>query len=259
MFKKVNDELEYYVFENFNKANIEHGFFNRKNGYSKGCYDSLNFSYSVGDDENLVNKNYEKVIDTFNIEFFAKGEQVHSNNVEVATKSKNIPIYKGTDGFVTCEDIALFTFHADCGSVFMYDIKKDIYGLVHSGWRGTTLNIAREALKKLVRDFGSNPKDILIGIGPSICYDCFEVDFDVAEEFLKLGYEKYIQFVEERKKYHIDIKNILKEQCLEEGVPTKNIEIANLCTMCDEREFYSHRRDGLKRGVHLSFIKKRRG
>ncbi len=259
MLKLNKNGIEYYAFENFTKANIEHGFPNRKNGYSKNYFSSLNFSYSMGDDENNVNKNYSKVFDAFNINISAKGEQTHSNNVRVATIDNNVNIYKDTDGFVTDDDIALFTFHADCGSVFMYDTKNEVFGLVHSGWRGTTLKIAEVALNKLINNFNSSPKDILIGIGPSICYDCFEVDFDVANEFINLGYTKFTKYSSVKNKYFIDIKNILKQQCLDIGIPSQNIEVSNLCTMCLEDEFFSHRRDGLNRGTHLSFIKKRRG
>ncbi len=259
MLKVNKNGIEYYTFEHLTNAGVDHGFPNRKNGYSKDCYSSLNFTYSTGDNEDDVNKNYKKLFETFNIDLYAKGQQVHNNKVVNATKENNVDIYKETDGFVTKEDITLLTFHADCGSVFMYDIKKDVYGLVHSGWRGTTLNIAGVALNKLIEDFGSNPKDILIGIGPSISYNCFEVDLDVAKVFIDIGYSKFTKYSEETNKYYIDIKNILKEQCLQKGVPLENIEVSNICTKCNEKEFYSHRRNGSNRGVHTSFIKKRRG
>ena len=44
-----------------------------------------------------------------------------------------------------------------------------------------------EAMEKA---FGSRPEDLLAGIGPSICRDCYEVSGDVAEAFRALFAER---------------------------------------------------------------------
>ena len=35
-------------------------------------------------------------------------------------------------------------------------------------------------------EYGSNPKDLKVAIGPSICQECYEVSEDVIEEFEKV-------------------------------------------------------------------------
>lgn len=258
MIKQNKNGIEYYVFENLTKANVTHGFPNRKNGFSVNEFSSLNFSYSVGDDSENLKKNYEKLFETFEIENHAKAKQTHSNHIQVVAKENNIDFFEDIDGFVSDDDITLITYHADCGSIFIYDTKKDVFAILHSGWVGTSKNIIGEALKILINEFDSNPKDILVGIGPSICKNCFEVDIDVATIFENLGYNEFISIDEKRSKYLIDLKSIIKKQVLDFDVPIENIEVSDLCTKCDETEFFSHRRDGIKRGGHLGFIKKRK-
>ncbi len=257
MIKLNKNGIEYYAFHNFTKENIIHGFPNRKNGYSKEAYSSLNFSYSHCDDEEGVKKNYEKLANAFSIDSYHYGKQTHSKNVTLIDENTTEIFFQDNDGFVSDLDTTLFTYHADCGSVFIYDLKKDCFGMLHSGWRGTSLNITKNALSLMIEKYGSNPEDIIIGIGPSICYDCFEVDLDVAQIFIDKGYIDFVKYKCKTDKYYVDIKNILKAQCLEMGVPLKNIEIASQCTMCDEEEFFSHRRSGINRGTHIGFIKKR--
>ncbi len=259
MKKLIKNGIEYYTFEIFNKAEIIHGFPTKKGGYSKGDFESLNFFYSTDDDHETVNKNYKKFFETFEIDKFARGKQTHSKNVTVATEGNCSIYFENNDGFLSEEDITLITFHADCGSVFIYDLEKNVFGMLHSGWMGTSLNIVKKALHIMVRDFGTNPENIILGIGPSICKNCFETDFDVAEKFLNLGYATYVEYNNEKNKYFIDLKEILKKQAMECGVLEEKIEVATECTMCNKEEFYSHRRDGKKRGGHLGFIKKSRG
>ena len=40
-------------------------------------------------------------------------------------------------------------------------------------------------------EYGSNPKDLKVAIGPSICQECYEVSEDVIEEFEKVFDKKY--------------------------------------------------------------------
>ncbi len=48
-------------------------------------------------------------------------------------------------------------------------------GIAHAGWQGTFKKVAEAAVEKMTACYGSQPKDILAGIGPSICQQCYEV------------------------------------------------------------------------------------
>lgn len=92
--------------------------------------------------------------------------------------------YRDVDGLVTKERrLALVTGHADCNAVFFFDPAKQVIGLAHSGWRGTLGGIGRAMVQTMASRYGCEPEDILAGIGPSLCQECFEVDQDVAQAF----------------------------------------------------------------------------
>ena len=79
---------------------------------------------------------------------------------------------------------------ADCVPLYFVDPKKQAIGLAHSGWRGTVNRMGARMIEEMKRQFGSNPGDLLVAVGPSICVDCYEVGEDVAGEFSK-GFSGY--------------------------------------------------------------------
>lgn len=254
---KLN-ELDILTFNNFKKYGVTTGFTTRHGGVSTGYSSSLNFDYNKGDNKENVIENYEILARALNTtrDNFVYGFQKHTDVVLSVGNRDGGMKYPDTDGFVTDESVVLLTFHADCAPIYLFDTVKRVIGMVHSGWEGTTKNITKSAIDKMVENYGTNPADIIVGVGASICQNCFEVDKDVADIFKEKGYEEFIQYRVLEKKYHIDIKKIIKKQCEDEGVLSENIELTDVCTMCDEQKrFFSHRKMGLKRGGHVAFIK----
>lgn len=253
-------DVLYYSFDSFKEINfIRHCFSTKVGGISKDEFSELNLGFNRGDSN--VN-----VLINFFLQFKAVGlsgnmvssKQVHDKKVFLAKKEDMYKNLEGYDSFVTKEKkLMLTTFHADCIPVFFVDIKKQVIGLAHSGWRGTLANISIEVIKKMQNEFLSSLEDIRIGIGPSICLECFEVDEDV----LNLFKNKYNfineYFFEKGEKFHLDLKNIIKKNLIDYGIQSNQIEVSGLCTKCREDLFYSHRRDGIKRGSMAAFIELR--
>ena len=79
--------------------------------------------------------------------------------------------------------LVLATFYADCVPLYFADPANHAIGLSHSGWRGTVQKIGAVTIEKMSEEYGSNPKDLKVAIGPSICQECYEVSEDVIEEF----------------------------------------------------------------------------
>lgn len=79
--------------------------------------------------------------------------------------------------------IGLFTTHADCYPIVLWDPVTRSAGLVHAGWRGTMAEVALAALRAMQHEFGSQPAQVRAGIGPGICGRCYEVGDDVAGKF----------------------------------------------------------------------------
>lgn len=66
---------------------------------------------------------------------------------------------------------------ADCCAVFIVDPRQRAIGLVHSGKKGTELNIVGAAVQKMVAEFGTDPADLVVQLSPCIRPPFYEIDF----------------------------------------------------------------------------------
>jgi YfiH family protein len=232
-------------------------------GVSKGPFESLNLGATRGDDINNVLTNYKLLSKAvgFNYNNVVFSGQVHGKEIYHATekdKGKGLFIesdIKNIDGLMTgTPDIVLTTFYADCTPLFFVDTAKKIIAISHSGWKGTVLKIGSHTLDEMQAKYNSELKDTLIGIGPSLCQECFEVDPPVYHEF-ESAFDNINLFTAKRgEKYYIDLKLLIKQMFLDKGVPENNIEVSGYCTKCMPNLFYSHRYSGQDRGSLAGFI-----
>lgn len=262
---RIKDGVEFVQFNNLIKYSnvVTHCFTTRRGGVSKNEYESLNMAFNKTDDRINVEENYKRIanaigIDINNIVF---SNQVHDNKIRVVNKDdrgKGIirqSDIMGFDGLVTNdEEVALVTFYADCVPVFLFDPVKMVISLVHSGWRSTVKEISKEAIKKMVEVYGSNPRDIEAAVGPSIGKCCFEVGDEVYEEFNRnISYSgKFSEQV--NNKWHIDLPSIIKDNLLDEGLKESNILLSNICTKCNKDIFFSHRGDNGRTGTLVGIM-----
>jgi YfiH family protein len=131
-----------------------------------------------------------------------------------------------------------------------------VIGLAHSGWRGTVKRISHNMILKMTKEFGCQKKDIIVGIGPSIGKCHFEVDEPVYNEFYKSFGEniKKICIRGNHEKYYIDLWKANEIVLREAGIIKRNITLANECTYCNEKLYYSHRRDKGKTGSLVAIL-----
>lgn len=235
-------------------------FTTRKGGVSTGCCESWNFGSEQLDSMENILKNYEILGEIMEVPAtrMLRGYQVHSAKVKAVTEAdcgNGIVIERedGVDGLVTnVRGLAIFTSHADCNGITYYDPVNHAIGVAHSGWKGTLAEIAKETVRTMKEAFGTNPSDLICGIGPALCQDCFEVDTDVAEMFLRKD-PRWEAFSEHRGiKYYIDLKKIIKMSLADSGVSAHNIHDMELCTKCHNDIFFSHRGQKGKRGLMVS-------
>ena len=91
-------------------------------------------------------------------------------------------IVKDVDAMVTDRrNVVLFTTHADCFPIVLWDPEKRAAGLVHAGWRGTQAGVARAAVGFMRDEYGC--RHIRAGIGPGICGRCYEVGAEFSSRF----------------------------------------------------------------------------
>lgn len=128
--------------------------------------------------------------------------------------------------------------HADCQAALLYDPVQKAIGNVHCGWRGSILNIYEEVVMQMNALYGSQPRDILVCISPSLG--------PMAAEFIHFKKELPESFWKYQvKPTYFDFWEISKRQLLEVGILEKNIEIAGMCTYTNQKDFFSYRRNKL--------------
>ncbi len=235
---------------------FRHGFSSRLGGVSQGEYSSLNLSRTRGD-QRLVDRNYSIFAEAIGIDkcLMTACRYEHGVNVVTAgskeagagvTRENDLPYCDGV--VVKYPSAAALTLHADCTPLFFADKKGRAAGACHAGWKGTLGGIAANMIKEM----GVPPKDILIGIGPSIRKCCFEVKEDVSGLFV----EKYGAGILETRdsRQYIDLIAVTLMQLEGAGVPPENVTLSGLCTYCEKELFYSHRRDKGHTGAMASCI-----
>lgn len=252
-------ECQFLTFPQLEKyTELKHLFTTRLGGVSEGCCSSWNFGAKSLDTEGNINRNYEILGDVLGIstDRMVTSAQTHTTNIRVVTAEDGgtgilpNPSFQDVDGLVTDErNLAIVTGHADCNPVYFYDPVKQVIGLAHSGWKGTLGGISEKMAALMGQRYGSRPADILAGIGPALCQDCFEVDRDVADQFFgrnaayrDFAYEKGI-------KIYIDLKRIIRYDLQKAGLLDERIFDMELCTKENMDLFFSHRGQQGKRGI----------
>ncbi|MFC1638292.1 peptidoglycan editing factor PgeF [Patescibacteria group bacterium] len=228
----------------FDSEDVLAVFTDREGGVSKKPYDSLNLAFHVGDEFQDVLRNRKVILDNLGIREFAWMNQVHSDTVKIIeNEGESI----ATDAIITKKKrIALMVMVADCNPILIYDPVKRVVAAVHAGREGVFNRIAQKTIEEMKREFGSNPEDVFVSVGPSIGPCCYEVGKKIIEEFRREFGEKYI-----RKTFFLDLKTLNFDQLVESGVKKENIEVADECTACtsDHFSYRRHHRTGRFAGI----------
>ena len=117
--------------------------------------------------------------------------------------------------------------------------------------------IGAVTIEKMSEEYGSNPKDLKVAIGPSICQECYEVSEDVIEKFREnydenLGLKFFYQ--KENGKYQLNLWKANESVFLESGLLPEHIAVTNVCTHCNPDILFSHRTTGNERGTLSAFL-----
>ena len=239
---------------------VHHGFSTKLGGVSKGCWATMNISTTRGDDPEDVEENQRRIARAIGVkpEDMTFTNQTHTTNVAVVRAEDKGRRFMETDGMITnVPGICLVTFYADCVPLYFVDPVKKAIGLSHSGWRGTVGKIGKVTVELMQKTYGSDPKDILAAIGPSICQDCYEVSEDVIVKFQKSFEEKYwpeLFYQKENGKYQLNLWKANELVFEEAGILKKHIAVTNVCPHCNPDILFSHRTTGNKRGNLSAFL-----
>jgi YfiH family protein len=168
--------------------------------------------------------------------------QTHSNFVTHLETHLSTPICEIADASCTAMlDQACVVLTADCLPLLMCDKAGNKIAAVHAGWRGLANGIIAKTLS-----YFSQPKEVLVWLGPAIGPKVFEVGQEVVDIFLALDQEnkQAIRQVDRPhliNKFYIDIYQLARIQLEKLGVT--HCYGGQYCTYSQSDLFYSYRRD----------------
>ncbi|MDH5510732.1 MAG: peptidoglycan editing factor PgeF [Nitrospinota bacterium] len=212
------------------------GFFTgREGGVSQGCYSSLNVSADVGDEPLKVGENVERIRRAMGIKEMWRARQVHGDHVAGIS---NWPPSRKDDSdslVLAVAGVTAAVSVADCLPLILVDPAKKVAAAVHAGRKGTELHITRKTLYRMSSWFDCKPEEVVAVLGPCIRSCCYQVDEKTAASFHACCGGAPGRM--------LDIAKANQEQLIAGGVKPGNIHDSRVCTSCEKRSFFSHRRD----------------
>lgn len=236
--------VRYYQFESLDFPWLVQGVFARHGGVSEGHWASLNMSISVGDSRENVRENRERAFRALDRapETVADVWQVHSADVVIADQPRDLAVdAPKADALITANPaVTLFQRFADCVPILLVDPRRRAVGVVHAGWRGTLLKASAVAVRAMAERYGSQPRDVLAGIGPSIGPERYEVGPEVAAQARAAFPAEAEQVVITRDgRTHLDLWRANTLALHSAGVG--QVEVSGVCTATHVHDFFSHR------------------
>jgi polyphenol oxidase len=250
-----------FQFDAFGSRPLLHGM----SGRERSLPHQGDVGHSHTTDEQSIETNRRTFLSQIGIDLpdLTIARQTHSAAVHVVTRVDRgrglFPLFDGfpgTDGLLTNDTaLAVGVIVADCVPLVVYDPRQHALAVVHAGWRGTVDAIAAVAIERMGSEYGSDPGDLVVGIGPSIGPCCYEVGEEVIEAWSIMSGSwgaKAVRRVDSA--YHFDLWTANRLTLLEAGVNRRYIEDSAICVRCDADRFFSYRasrRDGVQHGRML--------
>lgn len=226
----------------------------RSGGVSEPPYDSWNLADHVDDQQSAVSDNRKRLA-----ELLPKGarmhwlQQVHGDTIHRPAATDHIGVPIGDAWVCQQPEQACCILTADCLPVLICDRQGRQVAAVHAGWRG----VANRLLSKVMQQFNSPAKQLLVWLGPGISYAHFRVGNDVRDTLLntlRAPLAEAYRCDNEQGFSYVDLVSIVRAQCQEFGVP--EIYGGEYCSYSDAQRYYSYRRDAVT-GRNVSLILRR--
>ncbi len=176
-------------------------------------------------------------------------KQVHGSTIVVAERPDAELLETPADGLITkVPGLVLGMRTADCVPVFFWDPVQKVAGIAHGGWKGVKDGIIAQMLKIFEKRCGTKMGDLRVAIGPSIRKCCYEV----GKEFL--GHFPGFYRGKDAAKGNLDLVGVIKSRLLKRGVLETHVHDTGLCTVCENKKFFSYRLESQTQERILSVI-----
>ena len=170
------------------------------------------------------------------------------------------------DGIITTNKLLVPSVTvADCMPLYLYEPETGVFGIVHSGWKGT--GIAVDAIKLAEKNYGARAKNFLVVLGPHIRDCCYIVNEERAKWFSDNFTPECVTPLESGVEvswnngggplYRLSLEKANLAALKKAGVPEENIWIHPACTCCYKEngsfKYGSNRRETAAAGKTDSF------
>ncbi len=249
-------------------APVVHALFTRQGGVSAGPFGTLNVSTSVGDAPASVAANRDKVLTMLGRPRagLVMGGLIHGTTTARVTVDEagcpawdylhdatGVPdaargrVIHDVDALVTNDPrVTLLITAADCAQILVADPRRRAVGIAHAGWRGTAAGMTTKIVAAMTAEFGSDPADLRLAVGPSLGPCCAR--FSNPHDELPPWCEPYIHG------HHVDLWAMNVAQARGAGLRDDRVAVAGVCTVCRRDLFFSHRGDHGKTGRFAAAI-----
>ncbi|MBD3250461.1 MAG: hypothetical protein GF381_02755 [Candidatus Pacebacteria bacterium] len=168
----------------------------------------------------------------------------HQANRVIWTKDKLSP---GKQFFLATADAAvtnasnfgLAMLVADCFPILLVDQRRQVFALIHAGWKPLLQNIIELTLLDLKLEFGVKPTGLTAWIGPGVRNCCYRFSDKPLQAELP-SWQPTIQ--KQKSKWAIDLPLFIINELKRLGLNQKQILDYGQCTYCQDQTFFSHRR-----------------
>tara|TARA_B100000963_G_scaffold350497_1_gene360812 strand:- start:929 stop:1681 length:753 start_codon:yes stop_codon:yes gene_type:complete len=219
---------------------VKHCFFSRRRGFSKGIYKSLNCGRGSKDSKDNIQKNLKFVAKIMNVEKvkLILMHQTHSSKVN-EIKKNNFRKRIIADAMITqMKNLAIGVVTADCAPIIVCDIKNNVVGCIHAGWKGAFSGIIDNTIKRIKR-LNTNSK-IFACVGPCIGKKSYEVDIKFYRKFVSKSWKNKIYFTNKNKtKKLFNLRKFVTDKLLKLNVKVDHVDKD---TYAEKSNFFSFRR-----------------
>ena len=230
-----NQQIGYYISPLLKNFKFNHAFFTKLS--------------SEFDLEQLSKCFNEVKINYFN-------NQIHSNFVILGSKS-NLNKKIKADGILSDKSNQnIWIYSADCMPIFLADKENRLISALHCGRLGLEKKIINNVINMMDKN-GSDKKNIVVAIGPSISRQNYLVDencfinfFKNANTDLPFDYKEQLEKNNSKNltnKLNLDLRKYAYKQLIDNKILPENIDISDLCTYELKDEFYSWRREKINK------------
>ena len=240
---------------------VYHGFSTRVGGVSTGPFSAMNLSLNAGEDKDLVEINrcmFVKALDAGNPEVYTVRQMHGTRVIRIESREHPAEEYRQAqaDALVTDQPgVAIGVLTADCVPILLVDPVRRAVAAVHAGREGSLHHVSGHVVRRMARDFGSRPQDLVAAVGPCIETACYPVSEEVAVRAREAGVTEERGLVQREGTFYLDLRRINQVELLEAGLREERIHHVDLCTACHPRTFYSYRRSkGKKTGRMMAVI-----